>query len=254
MGFIETVHVEAVIERIGVFVEEDEDVCRRGEVGGFEELSVIRVKAIGEDAGVSYERVEGDAADARACEGAGAIRGAMEDLDAAVEEGAEEGGIEVDAVGILLAVAPVLDIVGPVFTTFAGFIDAVVIDEAVEVVVGIEHPGERELFDVTETSDPLGFAFGFGECGEEEAGQDGDDGDDDEEFDEGECRMRGYLGGWGCGVGGGLGRAEMVGAGCLHWWAIVCVGAIDVNGWGGGGRFVVRFLVEWGKWSEDSRT
>lgn len=58
LRFIEAVHVEAVVERIGVFVEEDEDICRSVDVSGFKELPVIGVEAIREYAGVTDERIE----------------------------------------------------------------------------------------------------------------------------------------------------------------------------------------------------
>lgn len=55
LGFIEAVHVEAVVERIGMFIEEDEDVCGADDISGFEELSVVGVEAVGEHARVTDE-------------------------------------------------------------------------------------------------------------------------------------------------------------------------------------------------------
>lgn len=53
LGFVEAVHVEAVVESIRVFIEEDEDIGRADDIGGLEELPVVGVEAVGEDAGVS---------------------------------------------------------------------------------------------------------------------------------------------------------------------------------------------------------
>ncbi len=55
-------------------------------------------------------------------------------------------------------------------------------DGAVEVV-DVHEVGEAHLFGVIHAPDGLAFGLGFGEGGQEHAGEDGDDGDDDEEFD-----------------------------------------------------------------------
>ena len=44
--------------------------------------------------------------------------------------------------------------------------------------------GQSQLLQIIHAGDALGLGLGFGERGQEQAGEDGNDGDDDEQFDE----------------------------------------------------------------------
>ncbi len=66
--------------------------------------------------------------------------------------------------------------------------------EIVFVVVGVKVHVEADLAEVVEAVDALAFFFGFGEGGQEHAGQNGDDGDYHQQFDEGEGQSFASLG------------------------------------------------------------
>ena len=54
--------------------------------------------------------------------------------------------------------------------------------------------GQSQLLQIIHAGDALGLGLGFGERGQEQAGEDGNDGDDDEQLDERERGAR-------CGAG-----------------------------------------------------
>ena len=87
--------------------------------------------------------------------------------------------------------APRHDVVHPVVKDlsvdgFDGFVDAVVVGDAITAVGCIEKPGQSDLLGVVQTADALGLGLGFAECGQEQSRKDSDDGNDYQQFNKGE--------------------------------------------------------------------
>lgn len=148
-GFIvQAIDEEAVVDRVTVFIEKDEDVRRVLNIGSFKELHVIGIESVGEFAGVADHRVHGHAADARAVGGWGFVRRTFVNCGRTVGVGAEFGIGQVDKIRVIVVRGPILNVVGPGLTAGRGFGFAMVIDEKIVIVVRVKKPGERKLFDV----------------------------------------------------------------------------------------------------------
>ncbi len=168
----------AVLNAVFVLVQKDRSLHG----GGIENLRTLGDDFEKHRIGVGDAGAHGDAAEARdlgKADDPRAIRGAVIDADGGVvfiqDTKADVGGIVIGA-----GVAGDPGIGAGQFTLRAG--DAVGRECAV-VVVGIESPAERELFEIVEAGSSLRFGFGFAERGDEHAGEDRDDGYHDEQLD-----------------------------------------------------------------------
>ena len=95
--------------------------------------------------------------------------GALVDLRGVVGVRPELGVGEIDQVGVVVAALPVLDVVGPGLAAGEGFGHAVVVDQPVAVVLGVQDPGQRELLQVVGASHRLGLGLGLASAGSSKA-------------------------------------------------------------------------------------
>src|SRR5688572_8256869 len=171
-----------------MFVDEQKSLAGLCEIAALKELAPVGVELVGEFAGVADEMVHRNRAEARAVIGEGNITGTFINGDALAHVFAEERFGNEELVGVVGLCAPGLNAVDPVIVLGFGLTDAVVVNIAIIVVIGIKLPAEGELLYVVDAGDAFALFLGLAEGGQEEPGEDRNDGDDDEEFDEGESR------------------------------------------------------------------
>jgi hypothetical protein len=184
--FVEVVDEEAVVDGVGMFVEENENVDGIFDVGAFFKLNLGGIEAVCEKARFADHRVHGDAAGARAIGGLGTVAGAFIDFGVGGEVSGEFRFGDIKSVGVVVGSSPVEDVVDPVGAVGADLVAAVIVDVAVVMVVRILVPGKVELLDVVEAGDALRFGFGLAEGRQQHAGKNGDDRDNHEKFDQSE--------------------------------------------------------------------
>ena len=73
--------------------------------------------------------------------------------------GSELGIRQIDRVGVVIAVFPILHVVRPGLPLFQGFRDPVVIYQPLGIIFGIQRPGQMKLLLVVAASHRLGFGF-----------------------------------------------------------------------------------------------
>ena len=91
------------------------------------------------------------------------------------EVGSQFPASERGLVGIAIAGQPVLDIVDPVLPGAQGFLEAMIIDQPILVLFGVEGPRQGELFEVVSAGHSLGFCLGVAEGRQQQRCQQGND-------------------------------------------------------------------------------
>ena len=185
---VQTIDEEAVIDRVGMFIEEHEGVRRVHQVWDLKELDVVGIELVGQLTRVADHGVHGHAADPRSIGGWRPVRRTLEHRGGSARVGTQQRVRQVNRVDVVIAVAPVLDIVRPGVALGGRFRFSVVVDQPFFVLVGIEQPGEGELLDVVQAGEGLRPAFGLAEGRQQQSGKQADDGDDYQQFDEREAR------------------------------------------------------------------
>ena len=183
---VEPINEKAVVDRIGMFIEKDEGVGWFAEVCSFEKLHVVRVEAVSEFAGIADHCVHRHAADARTVGSGRFVGRTFVNRCRTIGVMAQLGIGEINEVGVVVIVRPILDVVGPGLATGGRFGFAVIVDQEGIVIIRIKGPGQGQLFDVIGALSGFGTRFRFAQSGQEQTGQNGDNRNDHKHFDESE--------------------------------------------------------------------
>ena len=171
---LQPVHEKNIIDGIRVFVEKDKDSSGIPNLRELEKLRIKWIETVGEFSRVTNHRIHGHATYTLSVRSGFPIRGAFVNLWGAIVVWSEFGFGQVNCVRVIIAIIPILHVVGPGIAARHRFRFAMVVHQQIEIIISIQEPGERELFYVTVACNCLSFRLGCGQCRQEQSCQDGD--------------------------------------------------------------------------------
>ena len=187
---VETVDKESVIDGVAVLVQKNKNGGGIVNIRRSKKLHVVRVEGVGQHARITNHGIHGHAPNARSICRRGLIRWTFVNSSRFAGKGAEFGLGKIKVIGVIIAIAPILHVVCPGLSFGCRFRFALIVHQAIFIVISVQKPGDGQLFDIVQASDSLRLHFRLAQGRQQKRRQNGDDGDDDQKFDEGEASRR----------------------------------------------------------------
>ena len=87
----------------------------------------------------------------------------LEDARILADVAAQFGFGDQKDIGVVRCGTPIEDVIDPIRSSFPCFVDAVIVDEMVFMIIGVEGSRQGELADIAEAGGALSFALCFAE-------------------------------------------------------------------------------------------
>src|SRR5438132_1370824 len=138
---VQRINKKTIVDGIGMFIEEDENARRFGDLNRFVELYVERIEAVRQFTGITNHGIHGHSSNAFAIRRRLPVSGAFVDFGGAVGKWSEFGFAQERQIGVVVTALPILDVVRPGLAARERLWDPMVIYQQIIIVIGVEYPG-----------------------------------------------------------------------------------------------------------------